>query len=61
MQVNYSTLPAVNLNIIGAAHHDDLLYLFAAPLVAPTFNRSDPENLIIERLTRLWIAFAIKG
>ncbi|XP_002000246.2 juvenile hormone esterase [Drosophila mojavensis] len=45
----------------GAVHHDELLYLFQVPLIAPAFKESDPENLLIERLTRLWVEFARKG
>lgn len=45
----------------GAVHHDELLYLFQVPIVAPAFKKSDPENLLIERLTRMWTEFARKG
>ncbi|XP_059617683.1 juvenile hormone esterase [Phlebotomus argentipes] len=45
----------------GVVHHDDLLYLFGVPLLAPTFAQNDPENLNVERMTRLWTTFAGKG
>ncbi|GAB0094319.1 Carboxylic ester hydrolase [Sergentomyia squamirostris] len=46
----------------GVVHHDDLLYLFGIPLVAPKlFTLSDPENLNVERMTRMWTTFAAKG
>ncbi|XP_055683588.1 juvenile hormone esterase [Lutzomyia longipalpis] len=45
----------------GVVHHDDLLYLFGVPLLAPTFGQNDPENLNVERMTRMWTTFAEKG
>ncbi|KAH8312056.1 hypothetical protein KR044_009134 [Drosophila immigrans] len=45
----------------GAVHHDELLYLFQVPLISPLFNRTDPENTTIERLTRMWTGFATTG
>lgn len=45
----------------GAVHHDDLLYLFVAPGVAPMFKATDPENLQVERMTRMWSSFANRG
>ncbi|KAM7359455.1 uncharacterized protein ACRADG_012788 [Cochliomyia hominivorax] len=45
----------------GAVHHDELLYLLNLPLQTPLFKKTDPENDIIERLTRLWFEFAKKG
>lgn len=45
----------------GAVHHDDLLYLFAVPSVAKMFKITDPENLHVERFTRLWASFALRG
>ncbi|KAL9703203.1 hypothetical protein quinque_006721 [Culex quinquefasciatus] len=45
----------------GVVHHDDLLYLFAIPSKAPIFNETDPENGTVERLTRMWSAFAKTG
>lgn len=41
-------------------HHDELLYLLNIPLLAPLYQRSDPENLTVERLTRMWFEFAKK-
>lgn len=45
----------------GVVHHDDLLYLFSIPSKAPLFNETDPENGTVERLTRMWTAFAKTG
>lgn len=45
----------------GTVHHDDLLYLFVVPAVAPMFTTNDPENLMVERMTRLWTTFASQG
>uniref|UniRef100_A0A1I8NSN8 Carboxylic ester hydrolase n=1 Tax=Stomoxys calcitrans TaxID=35570 RepID=A0A1I8NSN8_STOCA len=45
----------------GAMHHDELWYLFYVPQATPLFSITDPENKVIERLTRLWQEFAIKG
>ncbi|XP_055854089.1 juvenile hormone esterase-like [Episyrphus balteatus] len=45
----------------GAVHHDDLLYLLHVPRLAPLFSKTDPEDKIVERLTRLWTQFAKTG
>lgn len=45
----------------GAVHHDDLLYLLSIPSIAPIFNVTDPENTTVERLTKMWSAFAKTG
>ncbi|EDV93633.1 juvenile hormone esterase [Drosophila grimshawi] len=58
----YSFLKHPDTNqTFGAVHHDELLYLFHVPILTPLFNQTDPENLIIERLTRMWTEFARKG
>lgn len=41
-------------------HHDELLYLLNIPLLTPLVQRNDPENLIVEELTRMWFEFASK-
>ncbi|XP_020812784.1 venom carboxylesterase-6 [Drosophila serrata] len=46
---------------MGPVHHDELLYLFHVGLIGPLLKREDPENLTIERLTRMWMEFAKKG
>lgn len=48
-------------NILGAVHHDELLYLFRVPVMTPSFKETDPENLIIERLIGWWANFAETG
>ncbi|KAL9898541.1 juvenile hormone esterase-like [Glossina fuscipes fuscipes] len=45
----------------GAMHHDELLYLFHVPVRTPLFSKTDHENKIIERLTRMWTEFAKRG
>ncbi|KAJ6649255.1 Juvenile hormone esterase [Pseudolycoriella hygida] len=45
----------------GAVHHDDLLYLFVVPSVAKMFKITDPENLHVERFSRMWASFALRG
>ncbi|XP_063700565.1 juvenile hormone esterase-like [Culicoides brevitarsis] len=45
----------------GVVHHDDLLYLFVAPKIAPMFTETDPEHLIVERMTRIVANFALHG
>ncbi|KAJ6643532.1 Juvenile hormone esterase [Pseudolycoriella hygida] len=45
----------------GAVHHDELLYLFRVPFMTPPFNKTDPENQIIEELTGWWANFAQTG
>lgn len=42
-------------------HHDELWYLFYVPLATPMFSPADPENNTVERLTRIWQEFALKG
>ncbi|KAH8292127.1 hypothetical protein KR054_006004 [Drosophila jambulina] len=50
-----------NQEAMGPVHHDELLYLFHVGLVSPLLKQEDPENFIIERLTRMWMEFAEKG
>ncbi|XP_022209986.2 juvenile hormone esterase [Drosophila obscura] len=50
-----------NHQAMGPVHHDELLYLFHVPPESPLFRREDPENQMIERLTRMWWEFAAKG
>ncbi|XP_013110447.2 juvenile hormone esterase [Stomoxys calcitrans] len=45
----------------GAVHHDELLYLLNFSVKAPIFRKSDPENDLIERFTRMWASFAKTG
>ncbi|KAH8294650.1 hypothetical protein KR018_000868 [Drosophila ironensis] len=46
---------------MGPVHHDELLYLFHVGLVSPLFKRDDPEDFMIEQLTRMWLQFARTG
>ncbi|XP_065371729.1 juvenile hormone esterase-like [Calliphora vicina] len=43
---------------LGSMHHDELLYLLNLRTRTPQFNKTDPENDTIERLTRFWFEFA---
>ncbi|XP_054733622.1 juvenile hormone esterase [Anastrepha obliqua] len=47
--------------VYGAVHHDELLYLFHVPVMTPLFSATDPEDEVIENLTRMWTEFARKG
>lgn len=47
---------------IGAAHHDDLIYLFTLSYQFPTINVSDStDSLIVDRMTAIWYNFARFG
>lgn len=46
----------------GISHGDDLQYVFYPNIVGPNkILPSDPENIIVERLTRIWEQFAATG
>lgn len=45
----------------GAVFNDDLQNLIVSPCVGPPIRENDPEGIIIERMTRLWANFALKG
>ncbi|XP_070498722.1 carboxylic ester hydrolase-like [Chironomus tepperi] len=45
----------------GVAHADDLQYVLNTWYIAPDASLTDPENLMIERMTRIWEQFAMKG
>lgn len=47
--------------LYGTVHHDDLLYLLSVPGVVKKIARTDPENATVERMTRLWTNFALRG
>lgn len=59
MQVFLTIL--LKILILGAVHMDETLYLFKRPAFAPMFKSTDPENTIIEQLTRLLYTFALTG
>ncbi|KAH8313271.1 hypothetical protein KR067_003474 [Drosophila pandora] len=50
-----------NQQAMGPVHHDELLYLFHVGLISPLFKPDDPESFMIERMTRMWFAFAEQG
>ncbi|XP_039948695.1 bile salt-activated lipase [Bactrocera tryoni] len=51
----------LNNEVYGAVHHDELLYLLHVPVKTPLFKKTDPENVVIENLTRMWAEFAKSG
>lgn len=46
---------------LGVVHHDDLMYLFVEPSVSRMFTEDDREYQIVDKLTRMFTAFAYKG
>ncbi|XP_070498764.1 uncharacterized protein [Chironomus tepperi] len=44
----------------GVHHGDDMQYYFSSSMMGP-INEDDPENIIVERVTRMWEQFAIHG
>lgn len=59
--IHSESIPMNNAFVSGAVHHDELLYLFRVPVMTPPFNKTDPENSIIENLTGWWANFAETG
>ena len=57
----YSHLYYPGNQTYGCVHHDDLLYLLVGPFIAPMFKESDPENFLVEKMTRMWTNFAKNG
>ncbi|CAG9806196.1 unnamed protein product [Chironomus riparius] len=45
----------------GVSHADDLQYVLNTWYIAPDASLTDPENFMIERMTRIWEQFAMKG
>jgi acetylcholinesterase len=45
----------------GVHHGDDMQYTISASYMAPLINENDPENFMVERMTRIWEQFATKG
>lgn len=45
----------------GVHHADDIQYLFNSNYIGPRINKTDPENLLVERMTRIWSVFAATG
>ena len=45
----------------GVTHSDDVQYVLNSWYIAPDASLSDPENFMIERMTRIWEQFAMKG
>lgn len=57
----YSTFNYPHDKPYGVHHVDDLQYLFNAKFIGPTIQLDDPENIAVERLTRIWAQFASTG
>ena len=50
------------IHIFSGTHHaDDLMYILYLSNKAPLFTQSDPENIAVERATRMWENFALSG
>ena len=45
----------------GAAHHDDLLYLFTLSYRYPVIPLSSPHSHVVDEMTALWYNFARYG
>lgn len=45
----------------GCEHEDDFSYIFNVPRNTPIFHIDDPENIMIERMTRFWANFVKTG
>lgn len=45
----------------GAHHVDDIQYLFNTNFLGQFVEEEDPENLMVERMTRIWAQFAKTG
>lgn len=45
----------------GCDHQDDFTYLFNVPEIGPIFTFNDPENVMVERMTRFWVNFIKTG
>lgn len=45
----------------GAHHVDDIQYVFGASFMGSTIRFTDPENIAVERMTRIWEQFAWTG
>lgn len=48
-------------NYLAVSHHDDLLYLFHIPPIAPLYTENDPEIIIMKRMINMWVTFAYEG
>ncbi|XP_026326329.1 venom carboxylesterase-6 [Hyposmocoma kahamanoa] len=46
---------------VGAAHHDDLIYLFTLPAAFPAVPLNSADDRIVERMVALWYNFARFG
>lgn len=57
----FSIFKYPNDKSFGIHHADDIQYCFNTAYVGPMINKTDPENLLVERMTRMWFAFASTG
>ena len=57
----FSTFKYPNNKPYGVHHADDVQYCFNANYVGPKINKTDPENLMVEIMTRIWSSFAATG
>lgn len=54
-------LPDRSLSPSGAAHHDDLIYLFTLPAAFPAVPLNSADDRIVQRMVALWYNFARFG
>lgn len=45
----------------GVHHVDDIQYVFTAKYVGPMIELTDPENIMVDKMTRIWEQFARSG
>lgn len=45
----------------GVTHADDLQYVLYSWYIGPSIELTDPENIMVERMTRIWERFAATG
>ncbi|KAK9692540.1 Carboxylesterase family [Popillia japonica] len=50
-----------NTQTAGAAHHDDLIYLFYISTMFPYFTKNDPEWETVNRMVKMWTDFVKTG
>lgn len=52
----------MGISVVGAVHHDELIYLFYIGAIFPLFGKnSTPEVKMVSELTTMWANFAKFG
>lgn len=57
----FSVFQDIGIGWEGVDHEDDLQYLFYIQRIGPVIEVTDPENIAVERITRLWVNFVKNG